>query len=86
MFIKVNKLYYAGKNEEITKKQSQGQVWYDYGGYVSLPIFTKSKENACEITNVIDLKRIFNELVDAIRFKDIFENEKVERIEVLYDL
>ena len=85
MYIKINdKYYYAGKNENIKIKNGiPGSSWGEgYGKHPSLPMFTKEKTKAEKIKSSIDLKRIFSELVDAIRFKDVFENEEVKEIKV----
>ena len=81
-YIMLDDYYYCGKDESPTIK---GLGTGALTGVNSVPIFNKDKSKAKPVNNVLSLRTVVTEIIDAVRYEDIFKNKTIKELKIIFE-
>jgi len=76
--IKLDDYYYCGKDESMQTGKGLGMG--ALGSSSSVPVFDKNKSNALSINDTLSLRTRIVEIIDAIRYQDIFKDKNIDKL------
>lgn len=82
-YIMLDDYYYCGKDESTPTVKGLGTGALT--GVNSVPVFERDKSEAKVIYDVITLRSAVVEVIDALRYRDIFADEEIVELKILFE-